>query len=385
MVFTENCTENNSPFDFDFLQCQDMQEEREACWQNLAQRLIFELSATQHKLQQTIAYVEHIDAERKKWAEKLEESEAKNRALTEASVAQAQQFGQTLTQLRQNQAQTIQSEKMASLGQLVAGVAHEINNPVNFVYANLPHAAEYVQDLMRLLQLYQQHYPHPAPEIETMAAEIDLEFLSEDLPKLLMSMRVGAARIQSIVLSLRNFSRLDESEMKEVDIHDGIESTLMILQNRLKAKSNRSEIRVTKNFGQLPLVECYAGQLNQVLMNILANAIDALDERDEKRSFDEQKQHPSTIEITTEVLLNNQIAIRIIDNGLGIPEQIQQRIFDPFFTTKPVGKGTGIGMSISYQIVSVKHQGRLYCNSTVGEGTEFVIEIPIQQQRCGSV
>ncbi|MBW4538730.1 MAG: HAMP domain-containing histidine kinase [Myxacorys chilensis ATA2-1-KO14] len=381
MIFTENYTENAGSLSFDILACHHM-EDREACWQNLAQELMHELTVHQNKLRQAIAQRHQVEAECKHLAEKLEESEAKNHALIEASAAQAQQFGQALKQLRQNQAQIIQTEKMASLGQLVAGVAHEINNPVNFIYGNLPHAAEYVQDLMHLLQLYQQHYPHPAPAIEAVATTIDLDFLIEDLPKLLMSMRVGAARIQKIVLSLRNFSRLDEAEMKEVDIHEGIESTLMILQNRLKTRSNHSEISVLKDYGKLPFVECYVGQLNQVLMNVLVNAIDALDERDQERSLDQQMQHPSTIKITTAVLPDNQIAIRIVDNGLGIPERIQQRVFDPFFTTKPVGKGTGMGMSISYQIVAAKHKGQLYCHSTPGQGAEFVIQIPIQQQPC---
>lgn len=377
-----NQVDRSTVSQFDLMACQDLTEGREACWQHLAEQLLHELGDYQQKLRGAIEQYQQSETERHKLLDQLEESEAKNRALMEASAAQAQQFGQTLKQLRQNQTQIIQTEKMASLGQLVAGVAHEINNPVNFIYGNLSHAVDYAQDLMHILHLYQQHNPQPIPEIEACAAEIELDFLIEDFPKLLMSMRVGAERIQKIVLSLRNFSRLDEAEMKLVNIHDGIESTLMILQNRLKAKPDHPEIQVIKNYGNLPLVECYVGQLNQVFMNVLVNAIDALDESNEHRSIEEQRQHPSQIWIRTEVLPENQVAIRIKDNGLGISEAVQQRIFDPFFTTKSVGKGTGMGMSISYQIVTAKHQGQLLCNSTLGEGAEFVIQIPIHQQSC---
>lgn len=380
MFFAEAEIDNGSSPHPEMMACQQMQENQEACWQNLAEKLLSELSVNQIKLQQEIAQRQQIESERDQLAEKLEENQARSRALMEASTAQAQQFSQTLKQLRQNQAQIIQTEKMASLGQLVAGVAHEINNPVNFIYGNLPHATEYAQDLMHLLQLYRQHYPHPASEIATAIETIDLDFLAEDLPKLLTSMRAGAERIQKIVLSLRNFSRLDEAEMKVVDIHEGIESTLMILQNRLKAKPNHLGIQVIREYENLPLVECYAGQINQVLMNILNNAIDALEERDQQRSLNDQEAQPSTIRIKTSALSNHQIAIQILDNGCGIPEQVQQRIFDPFFTTKPVGKGMGLGMSISYQIVTEKHGGQLYYHSTPEQGTEFVIQIPIQRQ-----
>jgi two-component system, NtrC family, sensor kinase len=379
MVFTDKSTDEGFFPNFDRAICQ-FQENQEGCWRDLAEKLMQELAANRSQLQQAIAQNQQMTVQNQQLRDKLEESEARNDALIEAASAQAQQFSQNLKQLRQNQAQIIQAEKMASLGQLVAGVAHEINNPVNFIYGNLPHAAEYVQDLVHLLELYQQHYPTPAEKITATAKAIDLDFLVEDLSKLLMSMRVGAERIQKIVVSLRNFSRLDEAEMKAVDIHEGIESTLMILQARLKAKANHPAIRVVKEYGNLPLVECYAGQLNQVLTNILVNAIDALNEQDQKRSIDNQKQEPNTIRIVTELLPENQIAIRISDNGVGIPEEAQNHIFDPFFTTKPVGKGTGMGMSISYQIVAEKHGGLLYCHSVPGEGTEFVIQIPIQQQ-----
>ncbi|MBW4489543.1 MAG: GAF domain-containing protein [Trichocoleus desertorum ATA4-8-CV12] len=290
--------------------------------------------------------------------------------------AKAQELEQTLRELQQTQAQVVQSEKMSSLGQLVAGVAHEINNPVNFIYGNLSYAGEYIQDLTRLLKLYQQQVPDLTPEIAAEVEAIDLDFLLADLPKLLASMKVGADRIQKIVLSLRNFSRMDEAEMKAVDIHEGIDSTLMILQNRLKAKSDRPEIAVIKDYGNLPLVECYAGQLNQVFMNLLTNAIDAL-EGDQTQS-PEQLQ-AAKIEICTRPLGTQSVEIRIADNGFGIAEADQPRLFDPFFTTKPVGKGTGLGLSISYQIITDRHGGTLRCVSVPGQGTKFVIEIPLRQ------
>ncbi|HEY9748758.1 MAG TPA: ATP-binding protein, partial [Allocoleopsis sp.] len=288
----------------------------------------------------------------------------------------AQELEQTLRELQQTQAQVVQSEKMSSLGQLVAGIAHEINNPVNFIYGNLNYAGEYIQDLTHLLKLYQQQFPQPTPEIAEELAAVDLDFLLADLPKLLASMKVGADRIQKIVLSLRNFSRMDEAEMKAVNIHEGIDSTLMILQNRLKAKSDRPEIAVIKDYGELPLIECYAGQLNQVFMNLLTNAIDALE--DHQTSAVESLSAPK-IEIRTHQLNGQTVQIRIADNGPGIAEADQRRLFDPFFTTKPIGKGTGLGLSISYQIVTDKHGGVLRCNSAPGQGTEFLIEIPLHQ------
>lgn len=269
---------------------------------------------------------------------------------------------------------------MSSLGQLVAGIAHEINNPINFVYGNLSHAAEYTQDLMRLLVLYQTHYPQPPPEIRAESNAIDLSFLMEDLPHLLASMQVGANRIQKIVLSLRNFSRTDEAEIKAVNIHEGIDSTLMILQNRLKAKPDRLQIQIIKNYGELPLVECYAGQINQVFMNLLSNAIDTLEEADNGEQTGPTPNLTPTITIHTEVLNTDRILIRIADNGAGIPENIQQRLFDPFFTTKPVGKGTGLGLSISHQVVTEKHRGSLKCVSRPGQGAEFRVEIPVKSR-----
>jgi two-component system, NtrC family, sensor kinase len=272
--------------------------------------------------------------------------------------------------------QLIQQEKMSSLGQLVAGVAHEINNPINFIHGNISHADTYVQKLLELLQIYQTKYPDFDAEIFNFTEEIDLEFIIEDLAKILSSMRSGTLRIREIVLSLRNFSRLDEADIKVVDIHEGIDSTLLILKNRLKAKPDQPAIKVIKDYGKLPLVECYPGKINQVFMNIITNAIDTLDEQNSQQRNSVLNHNISCIHIYTETTTKNSVLIRIIDNGLGIPENILSSVFDPFFTTKPIGQGTGLGLSISYQIVVEKHGGKLSCKSTVGQGTEFVIEIP---------
>ncbi|MGP1382359.1 MAG: sensor histidine kinase [Thainema sp.] len=291
----------------------------------------------------------------------------------EAQVAQrTAHLTEALNQLQQTQLQLVQSEKLSSLGQLVAGVAHEINNPVNFIYGNLAPACDYVQDLMDLVNLFCQEYPQLTPALQARIEEIDLEFLQDDLPKLLASMKMGADRIRQIVLSLRNFSRLDEAEVKPVDLHDGLESTLLILQNRLKATAESPEIEVIKTYGNLPLVECFASQINQVFMNILSNAIDALEESVEQGSVT----HPH-IQIQTEVMTNDWVRIAIADNGPGIPLDIQKKLFDSFFTTKPTGKGTGLGLSISRQIVVDHHQGHLTCQSPPGNGTTFYVELPI--------
>lgn len=287
---------------------------------------------------------------------------------------------ETYTQeLKETQLHLIQAEKMSSLGQLVAGVAHEINNPVNFIHGNLGHAQDYTRDLLAFLQLYQQHYPNPGSEIQSAAEEMDLAFIQTDLPKILSSMQVGTERIRQIVLSLRNFSRTDEAEIKSVDLHDGLNSTLMILQHRLKARPERPEIEVVREYGDLPLVECYAGPLNQVFMNILTNAIDALEDKNARHTFQELSQTPNRITIRTSVIDAMWVQVAIADNGPGIPKEVQQRIFNPFFTTKPVGKGTGMGMSISYQIITDQHGGTLTCLSAPGQGAEFVIQIPIRQ------
>jgi signal transduction histidine kinase len=266
---------------------------------------------------------------------------------------------------------------MSSLGQLVAGVAHEINNPVSFIYGNLFPATDYMEDILGLMQLYQQHYPEPPSEIEKEIERIELDFVVEDLPRLFNSMKIGADRIRDLVKSLRIFSRLDESDLKEVELHENIDSTVMILQSRFKEKANIPAIELVKQYGKLPKVECYPGQLNQVFMHLIANAIDALEARDKKRSFEEIVANPSTCWIKTQLVNNKAVQIRIADNGIGISSDALSKIFDPFYTTKAVGSGTGLGLSISYQVVVEKHGGCLRCISEEGVGTEFVIEIPL--------
>ncbi|MEC4802648.1 MAG: ATP-binding protein [Jaaginema sp. PMC 1079.18] len=289
----------------------------------------------------------------------------------------AEQLQNTLTDLRRTQTQLVKTEKMSSLGQMVTGITHEIKNPVNFVFGNLTHVKDDIEDLFYLLKLYQNHYPHPTPEIADEIEAIDLNFLQRDLPKLLNSMTRGVERIRDIILSLRNFSRLDETSIKVANIHDGLETTLMILHNRLKPKPDYPGITVIKEYSQLPEIECYPGELNQVFMNLITNAIDALEETWDRYQAQSQDFKP-VLRLQTRHRDSDWITIHIIDNGWGIPEDKQPYLFDPFFTTKPVGKGTGLGLSIGYQIVVEHHQGFLTCHSRLGEGTEFTIEIPCQ-------
>ncbi|MGB7893346.1 MAG: AAA family ATPase [Microcoleus sp.] len=272
-----------------------------------------------------------------------------------------------LEELRHTQLQLIQSEKMSSLGQVVGGIAHEINNPINFIYGNLHYTNEYAQNLLDLICLYQNKYPDYESEIVNKSEEIDLDFLMNDFTKMIDSMRVGAARVRDIVLSLRNFARLDESDRKWVNLHEGIDSTLMILDHKL------IDIQVIKEYENLPLVNCYPGEINQVFMNVLTNAIDALSR---ERGSKVDSTHTRTIQIGTEVAEGSQVAIHIVDNGVGMSSEVRGKIFDPFFTTKEVGKGTGLGLSISYQIVVEQHGGKLICKSAPGEGSEFTILLP---------
>ena len=295
---------------------------------------------------------------------------------------QAEELEKSLLELQRTQTQLIQNEKMSSLGQMVAGIAHEINNPVGFVYGNIKPCRDYTQDLLKLIELYQRYYPHPPEEIQQFIETVDLDFIKTDILGLLQSMHEGTRRIREIVLSLRNFSRLDESEFKEVDIHTGIDSTLMLLQNRLKSKPGYPGVEVIKDYAQLPLVQCYPSQLNQVLMNILVNGIDSIDTqiKSQSKNQNQKQQQTAQIHILTKIVPSNWIVIHISDNGPGIPENIRSKLFDPFFTTKDVGKGTGLGLSISYQIIVEKHRGKLYCQSTPGKGSSFIIEIPIKQE-----
>ena len=286
---------------------------------------------------------------------------------------QTQTLSQTLSEVKSLQAQLIQSEKMSSIGQLVAGIAHEINNPVSFIHGNLEHIEAYTQDLLSLVKLYQRHYPQPAPDLEQALEDIDLDFLKKDLSKISVSMRSGTDRIRDVVLSLRNFSRMDEADLKSVDVHEGIESTLMILQHRLKGKGQASAIEVIRDYDELPLVDCYPSQLNQVFMNVLVNAVDAIEET-------KHKDRVGQVTIRTARIGTDWVEVAIADNGPGIPDSIKAQIFDPFFTTKPVGKGTGLGMSSSYQIVVERHRGKLTVFSDDGQGTEFSIQIPVTQK-----
>ena len=326
--------------------------------------------------------------ERKQAEVALRESESQLRAKN-------RQLKQTLRQLKQTQAQLIQNEKMVSLGQMVAGIAHEINNPVSFIYGNIAYAHQYATDLLNLIQLYAKDHPEPAAELQNTIKAIDLKFIALDFPRLLNSMKEGANRIREIVLSLRNFSRLDEAQIKSVNLHEGLDNTLLLLGHRLKEHAGKPRIEVRKEYGQLPLVECYAGSINQVFMNLLSNAIDALEPQPEPRAitirtevvtkdkgeFGEQQANLTQLSQATSPLSPQWVVIRIADNGPGIPPKVQKKIFDPFFTTKPVGVGTGLGLAIAHSIIVEKHRGTLTCNTTLGEGTEFVIELPIRHNQ----
>lgn len=281
-----------------------------------------------------------------------------------------------LEQLHQFQLQLVQSEKMSALGNLVAGVAHEINNPLSCIIGNVDAAEDYINDLLQTIDLYNYKYPQPDTEIEDQLEAIDLEYLRVDLPKLIKAMKDGGDRIQAISNSLRTFSRADTETKQTFNLHDGIESTLLILRHRLKANEQRPAIEVKTDYGDIPPIHCFPGPLNQVFMNILANAIDALDEANQGRSFGEIVNNPNRIVIRT-MVEGNLMKIAIADNGPGMTTDVKDRIFDNLFTTKEVGKGTGLGLAIAKQIVESTHSGKLKCHSVLGEGTEFIIEIPV--------
>ncbi|MCV3217424.1 hybrid sensor histidine kinase/response regulator [Plectonema radiosum NIES-515] len=289
------------------------------------------------------------------------------------------QVTEKTVELQASQIQIIQNEKMSALGQLIAGVAHEINNPVGFISGNLSHAEEYIKDMLHLLGLYQQHYSQPVTEIQEKLDEIDLDYLREDLPKLIESMQTGIHRILDISISLRNFSRTDNDRPVLFNIHEGINSTILILKHRLQSNDTRPAIAIIKEYGDLPQIECYPGQLNQVFMNLLANAIDALDELNQSQNTPNIKTNLNQILIKTEFKNQHKCAIiRIEDTGIGMTDEVKNRIFKHSFTTKEVGKGTGLGLAIAHSIVVDKHFGTLEVNSNIGQGTEFVITIPIQ-------
>jgi signal transduction histidine kinase len=296
--------------------------------------------------------------------------EQANEELENRVIQRTQELSQAFTNLQKTQAQLIQNEKMSSLGRMVAGIAHEVNNPISFISGNLQYVDEYVGELLLLVQLYQEHIPNPPKIVQTHIDKIDVEFLQDDLNKIMQSMQTGSDRIRDIVLSLRNFSRLDEAEFKQVNLHEGIDSTLLLLQHRLNLESGQTQIQVIKNYGELPQIWCYPGQINQTVMNILINAIDVLHSSNENPT--------PTITIRTDTIENDWVRIAIADNGVGIPIDIQPKIFDPFFTTKTVGKGIGLGLSVSYQIITEQHGGKLYCNSNLEKSAELIIEIPVK-------
>lgn len=323
-------------------------------------------------------YQRESDAQQQAIARKQTQLYGQTRKAAAIARAKAEELEIALSELQNAQNQLIQSEKMSSLGQLLAGVAHELNNPVSFIYGNINHAINYADELLELIQIYQEEYPNASDRLELAKERIELEFIQEDLPKTLESIKIGAERMHNLVLSLRNFYRKDEAKMKPMDIQAGIDSTLLILHNRLKGNGNKLPIAIVKEYANLPLVECYPCQLNQVFMNAIGNAIDALEsDVPSPHSTTDDKGQP-TIRISTH-LQGESVVIRIADNGVGMTEEVKASLFEPFFTTKPIGKGTGLGLSIAYQIVVEKHGGQIKCWSAPGEGTEFWIELPVKQ------
>ncbi|HBQ98253.1 MULTISPECIES: sensor histidine kinase [unclassified Roseofilum] len=285
---------------------------------------------------------------------------------------------QAIEKLRSSQMQLVQQEKMAGLGNLVAGVAHEINNPLSFITGNITMLKDTLVDLLAIIQAYRQEYPEPSPDLAEEIENADLDFLLEDIPKILVSMQQGVKRIANISTSLRTFSRADTDIKTEFNVHEGLDSTLLILKYRLKANEQRPAIKIVKNYGDIPELKCYPGQLNQVFMNILANAIDTLDEKSKNKSFEEIEKDPNYITVTTDLSEKKQdVVVRIIDNGMGMPESVKAKIFEQGFTTKKVGKGTGLGMAIACEILTKKHCGKITCSSQLGQGTEFVISLPL--------
>lgn len=368
-------------------------------WENPHLRYILE-AASGPLLDDLDAIVSQYQLESNRQQEALarQQAELYRQSQIAATLArsQAAELSQALGELKNAQDRLIQSEKMSSLGQLLANVAHELNNPVSFIYGNVNHAIAYVQELLEIIELYQQNYPHPDPQITEYLEEVDFKFIEKDLPKTLSSIKLGSDSMHQLVLSLRDFSRKDEAVMKQVDIHEGIESTLLILQNRLKANGKSHAINIIKDYGKITTIEGFPCQLNQVFMNLIGNAIDALEikrgdwgEENEgwklaqeqlvSSDFSSPEEFLPTIYIRTHLSEGERVVIQIGDNGAGMSSEVLASLFDPFFTTKPVGKGTGLGLSISHQIVVEKHGGQIQCISTPGEGTEFWIELPVKQ------